>query len=253
MNLDDQINTIHTPCKNCVFAIYDNKTQNGCAIDYLSVYKNKNISLLEAYDDEKEFYIVNGKKCIGYRENKWFKQFGLENADLEDKIKKYKETNKLDYLITIDLKKLSLDDVDSLLGQISKCRIQPKKVILIRYADNELKFPYAKLEALFKKYDTAYVWRIQTILDLTTEYADILHNIISLNHKFRFILSVVNHNNDIERIVDYTNNLVHNDLEQFEIISNQDHTAIIFSSIIYRFEAFHHKEFLNKKENYKIV
>lgn len=253
MNLDSQINTIHTPCKNCVFATYDNKTQDGCALDYISVYKNKNISVLEAYDNDQEFYIINGKKCIGYRENKWFKQFGLENADLESKIEKYIETNKLDYSISIDLQLLSLDSLESLLYQVSLCKTQPKKVMLIRYADNELRFPYAKLEALIKKHNPSYIWRIQTILDPSLKYTDILHNIISLNSKCRFMLSISNNNDDIERIVDYTNRLVHHDLDQFEIISNKDHTCIIFSTIVYRFENFHGAEFLSKKENYTIV
>lgn len=101
MRLDDQINTIHTPCKSCVFAKYDNNTQNGCELNYLDKYRTKNASILEAYDDEKEFYIINGKKCMGYRENKWFKQFNLENSDIESKIKIYKEKNYLDYILSL--------------------------------------------------------------------------------------------------------------------------------------------------------
>lgn len=251
--IDNRINTIHTPCKDCVFAIYEDKTQVGCALNYIDTYKQKEIPVLEAYDNDKEFYIINGKKCIGYRENKWFKQFELENASLEAKIEKYKDTNKLDYLISIDLKNLSVDNLDDILYQVSQCKIQPKKVILIRYADNEVKFPYSKLEELFKKYNTKYIWRIQTILDPSLMYVNILQNVILLNGKSRFLLSITDHNNDIVKIVDHTNNLVHNELDQFEIISNKNHSCIIFSTIIYRFENFHNKDFLGIEENYTII
>ena len=211
--IDNQINTIHTTCKDCVFAVYDDKTQNECALKYLDIYKTNNIEILEAYDQDKEFYIINGKKCIGYRENKWFKQFDLDNSDLVDKINKYHQTNHLDYFIVIDLKLMSLDQLDKMLKQISGCTIQPKKVIFIRYSDNELRFPYSSVENLLKQYDVSYTWRIQTILDLSLEYEHILHNIISLNTKYRFTVSVSSYNEDIKHIVDTTNKIVHYDFD----------------------------------------
>lgn len=251
--LDDKINKIHTPCKDCVFAVYEDRTQNECALKYLDIYKTNNIEILEAYDQDKEFYIINGKKCMGYRENKWFKQFDLDNSDLVDKIDKYHQTNHLDYFIVINLKLMSLDQLDEMLKQISCCIIQPKKVIFIRYSDNELKFPYSSVENLLKQYNVSYIWRIQTILDLSLEYEQILHNVISLNTKYRFTVSVSSYNEDIKHIVDTTNKIVHYDLDQFDIISNKDYSCIIFSGVIYRFEIFHGNDLLKNTEYYKIV
>lgn len=251
--IDNQINKIHTPCKDCVFALYENQTQIDCALGYITKYKNKDISVLEAYDDSKEFYIINGKKCIGYRENKWFKQFDLDNADLTAKVNKYHETNHLDYIIIIDLKNLSIEDLDDLLKQIRLCEIQPKKLVMIRYADNELKFPYSSIEKLLKNNSVDYLWRIQTILDTTLTYDQILHNVISLNAKYRFVISISNYNTDIKHIVEHTNKVVHHDLDQFDIFSNKDHSCIVFSSIIYRFDSFHGNNLLNNPDNYQIV
>lgn len=251
--IDNQINTIHTPCKDCVFAIYSNNTQNDCALGYLKKYQDNNIQVLEAYDDTKEFYIINGKKCIGYRENKWFKQFNLDDASLIDKVNKYNETNYLDYIVAIDLKQMSIDDLDSILKQLSVCNIKPQKVILVRYADNELKFPYTAIEDLFKKHNVTYTWRIQTILDISISYDQIIHNIISLNSKYRFIVSINNYNTDIKHIIEHTNQIVHHDLGQFDIIANNDHSCIIFSTIIYRFDHFHGNNLLNNPNNYQVV
>lgn len=247
------IDTIHTPCKDCVFAIYNQNTQTDCALGYIDKYKDKNISVLEAYDNTKEFYIINGKKCIGYRENKWFKQFDLDGSDLEAKINKYHETNHLDYIIIIDLKNLSIENLDEILKQIQSCDIKPRKLIMVRYADNELKFPYSSIENLLKNHNVSYVWRIQTILDTTLVYKEILHNIISLNAKYRFIVSVNDYNTDIKHIIKHTNKTVHHDLDQFDIISNKDHSCIIFSSIIYRFDSFHGNNLLNNPNNYQII
>lgn len=251
--IDNQINTIHTPCKDCVFAVYTSNTQTDCALKYIDKYRHNNIQILEAYDDSKEFYIINGKKCIGYRENKWFKQFDLQDADLTNKISKYNETNHLDYIMIVDLKQMSIDSLDSLLKQISLCDIAPKKVILIRYTDDELKFPYNIIEDLFKKNQVNYAWRIQTILDMSLSYDHIVNNVISLNSKYRFVVSINKHNTDIKRMIAYTNQLVHHDLGQFDIITNHDRSCIIFSTIIYRFDRFHGNDLLNNPDNYQIV
>lgn len=253
MTLNESINTIHTPCKSCVFAIYNDKTQTDCALHYIDKYRNNHIDILEAYDDEKEFYIINGKKCIGYRENKWFKQFDLDDADLEEKIKKYHETNVLDYIVVVDLKDMTLEHLDDTLHQISDTKIQPKKVILIRYNDNQLLFPYSTIEAMLKKYNASYKWRIQTILDSSLEHRSIIHNITHLNGSYRFIMCVNKHNNDLTKIVDLTNQKVHHDLDQFDIIANSDKSCLIYSSVIFRFETFHNRDFLDNPDNYTIV
>ena len=50
------VNTIHTPCKSCVFALYEDKTQTDCGLNYISKYRQKdNVEVLEAYDNDKEF------------------------------------------------------------------------------------------------------------------------------------------------------------------------------------------------------
>ena len=66
-----------TPCKDCTFAIYEGITQTGCSRDRLKLYKENEI--VEAYDEEREFYVVNGQ-CLYYRPHEWRKK--VENAGL---------------------------------------------------------------------------------------------------------------------------------------------------------------------------
>lgn len=249
--LNEQINKIHTPCKECVFAKYQDNTQIDCALNYISKYKTKDIEVLEAYDDHKEFYIINGKKCIGYRENKWFDKFDLKDSSIEDKIKKFHELNALDYLLVLDLKNISLEELKNLLEQISTLSIKPQKLIIVRYADNT-KFPYDTLKNLLDKHIKGYKWKIQTILDQLLAYNNIIKNIVSLNSN-RFIVSITQANEDIEHIIKHTNRVVHHDLDQFNIISNQSKSCIIFSRSSYAFETFNGINLLDNELNYTII
>ena len=248
------INTIHTACKNCVFAQYSDITQTGCSLNYIDKFKENAIEILEAYDNDKEFYIINNKKCIGYIENKWFKQFGLENATLEEKVNKYHETNFLHYSVIINLKNYSINDLEQLINYISLISIKPQKITLIRYRDADLKFKFDKIQTMLSKYNISVPWRIQTMLENDRPYSDILHNFISIN-KDRFVLSISEPviSKDIDKVIDYTNNLVYHEMKSFYIISNSNYSATIFPTSIYKFAAFNKENILEDKTKYHIV
>jgi hypothetical protein len=58
-----------TSCKDCVFAQYDGNTQTGCAADRLDLFRDQGY-IIEAYDEEKEFYVIDCF-CNYYRTPKW--------------------------------------------------------------------------------------------------------------------------------------------------------------------------------------
>lgn len=249
--LNEQINKIHTPCKDCVFAKYQDNTQIDCELNYISKYKSKNIEILEAYDDDKEFYIINNKKCIGYRENKWFDQFGLKDSSVEIKVDQFHKLNSLDFLLVVDLKKIEPEQLEDILHQISKLETKPKNLIIIRYSDNP-KFPYGALKDLLDKYAHGCKWRIQTILDPSLTYDNILKNIVSLNHN-RFIASLKRYSVEIQKLINHTNKVVHHDLDQFNVISNQDKSLTLFSRGLYSFETFNGRNLLDDESNYTTI
>lgn len=62
----------NTSCKECIFAVYDGKTQIGCDLDRIDAYLKKGSDIvLEAYDNEKEFFVINNHKCRCFR-NKYY-------------------------------------------------------------------------------------------------------------------------------------------------------------------------------------
>jgi len=227
------INPIHTTCKNCVFAKYEDITQIDCHLDYISLYKTKNIEILEAYDDDKEFYIINNKKCIGYRENSWFEKKQLNHLSIEEKINKYKESNYLHYLLVIDLKKITDNDVKELTTILHNLTIKPSKIIFIRYQQDDKKLPYNLIKEIIENAGLKCKWRVQTML-FDKKYEDILHEVVNLNKKYRFILSTTSINNDINNIVNHANSIVYEEMDRFIAIRNSDKSAILFSAPNYR-------------------
>lgn len=251
------IDPIHTPCKDCTFAVYENKTQTECALGYLDIYKsNKDLQVLEVYDNEKEFFVINKKKCPGYREPKWFDKISEPTETLQDKINAFHKYNKIGYLLVINLLVISKSEFIDLCEQISALDILPNKIIFVRYppSNSNDTFPYEYLKDSIDKHLPKTAWKIQTVVDPTTPYEFMLQNIVSVNKRHRFVISVNGFNTDIGTIIDRANSVVTKDLGSFVIISNKDKTCFIFSSVVYRYSMFMEgKNILLEENNYQII
>lgn len=88
MNSTFQDRLLQTSCKNCIFAKYEDNTQIECLSDRL-----KHFELIEAYDLEKNFYVVKGF-CNYYRSSAW--NNGIPDAT------KAKEESSVTFDIIID-------------------------------------------------------------------------------------------------------------------------------------------------------
>jgi len=247
------INPVHSSCKNCVFAIYENKTQTGCAIQYLDRYRNIT-DIIEAYDDEKEFYIVNNKKCLGYRENSWFKDKGDAPLTIEDKKKIVLDSNHIDYVLFVDLKYFQSKDLNTLANQIQSLKIKPKKIIFIRYQkDQKPEHTFDSIKKVLDDSKLDCLWRIQTIVNDDSHY-EILNNAVNLNKKYRFFCGIKKPSDKLNRVVALADDIVYNKLEGFVIISDQNKHVILFSGGMYRYSSVVHKtNLLKEQKNYILV
>jgi hypothetical protein len=70
MKLQQQ-DKVKTSCKECVLAQYNSegKTQTGCKANRISGFMNNGV-VIEAYDDDKEFYVIN-TLCSYHRPSSW--------------------------------------------------------------------------------------------------------------------------------------------------------------------------------------
>lgn len=252
------IDAIHTPCKKCVFAQYENKTQTGCHLQYLDIYKQQNTEIIAAFDDDLEFNIINRKKCIGYRENSWFTQFGLENASIKDKLDKFNGLNHIDYFMIVNLDSEDINDqrISALSQEINGLHIKPQKIIFVRYRKNALKYDYAFIVDFLNSCGLDKTpWKIQTMEDDNALYEHTLHNIVTLNRTPRFVLSVRLHDQyGLSNIIDKANEIVYRKLERFFVVANTQKNCLLFSGLLYRFALLSEKKsILQDFDNYTTV
>lgn len=233
--IENIIDPIHTSCKDCVFAIYSENTQTGCAIDMIDRYKAKHCDIIEAYDDEKEFYILNKYKCIGHRKQSWFSQYDDAEDTLEYKIRKVKESNCLNYLLLIDLKTMTVENLDHIFKDISNLVLKPKRIILIRYNYTNKIFDFDLIRNLMKKYSVVCSWRIQTMLEQDINLRSILSSTINLNKANRFMLYVTDYSEKMNTVVETGNKIAFEDLDSFGLITDTDNKISLFSTIVYRY------------------
>lgn len=247
------IDTIHTPCKNCVFAEYNDKTQIGCHLKYIDRFKRSNIDVIEAYDEEKEFYIINKKKCIGYRENKWFASKNLGDASLDDKIEFFNKHNFLHYLLIINLSEFNTEEsINSLISELNSLVIKPRKVIFVRYVSNK-NHPYSLVQDILRKSQLDCKWRLQTMLD-DQSYIQVLHESLNLNKKYRFVLSINTQSSNINKLVDKANQTVYHDMGVFVLLKDEKQSSMLFSTSNYRHMLLiEHKDLFTYTEAHTVI
>ena len=254
----EQIQIIHTPCKSCVFALYEDKTQTGCHLSYIEKYKDKGIEVLEAYDNDLNFYIINGKKCIGYRENPWFAKYGLEHSSLEEKTSKFRDLNHIDYILVINFVELgdSPEDIGNIKNALSSLSIHPKKIVFVRGTEGSETTIYASIQKLMTESKIDCGWRIQTMVDDSVSNENILHNIVNNDKSYRFICHIKKSNchENLNRVLNTANDIVYNQLDTFMVLTDGNESCRVFGAGVYRFSLVeHHKDLLADKNSFRVV
>ncbi len=240
---------IHTPCKECSFAKYESNTQVGCSLDLLEKYRTKGLEILEAYDDDKEFFVINGKKCSGYKDTKYFTAKKLDSLSLEDKIDYVKKLMTIKYIMVVNLKTLTIEQLGSLVNKIKVLDIKPKKIVLIRYPEDKDTYSLKIVKDLLN--DLNIEWRLQSVLnDDTIEY--VLHHIILSNKNYNFVV-FVNECNELSPLINKAQKSVYDDFETFAVLSTPTKQTILFNNAVYRMNAFYEIDILENKDSYTII
>lgn len=157
------IDIIHTPCKNCIFAQYDGKTQNGCFLNRIEIFKKNNVEVLEVYDNEEEFYVINKKRCLFFRDKEWMNQKNI--SSLEEAKESVEEQTLLKYICVLYLENdTSKDEFDRIVSDLLMQTILPKGIMVV-------KNHYEKYELSIKNditpilNATSIPWRLQNFID----------------------------------------------------------------------------------------
>src|SRR5262245_25474744 len=66
----------NTSCKNCCFAQYENITQVGCSRGLIEKFKEASTKVVECYDQDAEFFVIQDRKCPYFRTKEWLNSAG---------------------------------------------------------------------------------------------------------------------------------------------------------------------------------
>ena len=175
---DNNIARLHTSCKDCIFATYQDKTQIGCDIGRLEDYRENNlyntrhinhdVNIVAVYDDDCEYFVINDIKCHYKRNGSWSKKVNKDNW-----IDRVKEENRLKYQSIIfthnDFAKLALT-VESLLEQ----SIPPQHITVVRPPNNTIELSI--ISDYLKKFGIP--WRVENVIDSNLLHPHIVDTVL---------------------------------------------------------------------------
>lgn len=218
---------IQTSCKECLFAVYGDKTQIGCQFDKLNKFDNNNI--IEAYDDEKEFYVID-RLCNHYRDNKW-------NNGIADKNKVEKETQvSFDILFNCE----EIDDnysqyITNFYEYYNSDVYDPNRLSYTLYHSQQTKTNRSTVATLYRLINKAML-SVNSMPEFLFLHEKFMKTTRSYHVK-------INKENDVDiNLILKINNLVNTDMKKAIVINNKN--ISIISNLAYKVTA-HKLESIN--------
>lgn len=144
-----------TACKYCYFAKYEGDTQVGCSLDRLDKFVNNGATIVDAYDNEKNFFVIEGRLCSALRPKEWA-------AEFENPIEQVYKELELDIEVFIYAdSETKNDDVFKTINSILASKLKIHKITII---DNFSQIKQSDLVIFFKK-QKIWKWRIEQIVN----------------------------------------------------------------------------------------
>ena len=122
--------SIQTSCKQCVFAVYEDLTQVDCKQDMLDKYRDNGDSVIDCYDENAEFNVIEGRKCPYQRDTKWASRFS-DLATLETVQKVLHLETRLGFNVILYITDFDLAMIEKTVASLTSQSEQPSNVTLV--------------------------------------------------------------------------------------------------------------------------
>jgi len=159
-----ELQKIHTSCKDCIFAKYEEKTQMGCKLGRVEAFTTLG-NTLEAEDDERQFFLINGRYCNAYQPETGDFAKAFKPEDWATTMRKMLQL-RLSVLVVMEDgtdPQILEPTIEALLSQT----LVPHQVVFI---NNQTAVKPAELHSrLFKQLGNTMTWRINQIFERTKE------------------------------------------------------------------------------------
>lgn len=214
--MEKKISAVSTTCKDCLFAKYEGKTQVGCELGRVEKVEQHPIyDLVEAYDDDKEFYILNYHLCLYQRINGWVH----DNKSTEEMIEEVRKEINLNWGAILVLKDEPINDMSRVQKRLEEILDQPNPPKWIGIVNQNIDLDvYWIIDYLSEK---GVRWSVESGEENTRHYIDILFEKFK---KDRFVFyAVFESNKDIPS--DLYDKMYHNVIDnmvQYSVIKDED-------------------------------
>jgi hypothetical protein len=126
-----------TPCKNCGFAVYEEDTQTGCYLGVIDKFRAVGTEIIEAYDHEKEFFVID-RKCLFGRNKKWVADYCSECPD--DILKRIRAeiAIKLEVCVYVD-EHTTQNEIVETVDALNEQALKPTSLVFLQHPDSTIK------------------------------------------------------------------------------------------------------------------
>lgn len=222
--MQKKVSAISTACKNCIFAIYDGNRQVDCRLGRTQkIADHDYYELLEVYDNDKEFYVLNNHLCPYQRVEGW-----IYSKD-DDAIDKVKNEVYIPWVAILVINEdLTYNEVKSKIMQLLGQTNPPKIVTIINYAS------MSNFNSLFNLFDDPEITCILKLHNVLITDLGLLMHIDSVidkikHNKFVFYAVLLSNHDIPEDLYDGVHKFVLDNINQFSVIydSNTEHGMIV--------------------------
>lgn len=152
---------IHTACKDCIFAQYEDKTQTGCSFGRIEKFRNTGVEVIEVYDDDKEFFVIDGRTCNAYT-NKNYK-FYKENKDKKLNALIELVQQQIELRLSVVVMIISEDNIDKTIFSLLNQDMKPNQVLFVFNCHTIL--PQDIHPKLLELIGNRFTWRMCNIVE----------------------------------------------------------------------------------------
>ena len=156
------VSSTSTPCKSCVFAKYEGKTQVGCdAGGRVEKFKAAGVEVIDVYDDEAEFFLIKNKVCLYYRDKD-------RHEDADDPYKQQlfsdiRKSLRIPYQAIVFFRaKDTIEDLEKRLTELQSQHVKPHLVTIIDRSHSADKKSGIIMKMLHDNFSFNY-WRVQEV------------------------------------------------------------------------------------------
>ena len=207
------INPISSSCKLCLFAKYDGNTQIGCEFNRTEKINNHPVyELIEAFDEEKNFYVLNNHICPYQRTHHWI------HADSPNKKELVEKEVYMKWSAILLGHQQPVEMIQQRLEELYVQKIKPSVITLV--LDQ-----YIRIEEIFKMMDKySGIWYLQNNIepDLDERFNNNLAFEKMKRHKFLFYGVFQVDKSISPNFYDRIHKYVIDDMNQYAVIKHND-------------------------------